>query len=399
MIARIVLLVCPLVVNAGAQELHLGSNLLRTPLAGPGAARPAFWLHAARSIGPLGLMPAQVRHFYGFDQISNGGDGQIIGIIDAYDDPHAEADLGVFSTQFGLPACTEANGCFRKIAATPYRLPRLNTEWALEMSLDIQWAHAIAPKAKILLVEASTNSFYDLMTAVDVAVANHVSVVSMSFGGPEFSMESFYNGYFSAPHVTFVASSGDSGEGVQWPAASPYVVGVGGTDVQTDGKGDYIGETAWSGSGGGISQFEMEPSEQSELRSQHNGRRGVPDVAYNANPLNGFAVYDSEGYKGYSGWMEVGGTSAGAPQWSAMFAIANSLRVALGKNPIQAVTPALLSMAPQFEAQSGPDFHDIVSGTNGNCGPICTAGVGYDYVTGLGSPLTPVLVPALVDLP
>ncbi|AHI64918.1 S53 family peptidase [Burkholderia thailandensis] len=363
-----------------------------------GFARPPFHTNPARfsATTASGQSPAAVRHAYGFDSIANQGDGMIVAIVDAYDDPKIESDLGVFSKYFSLPPCTTSNGCFKKLYANGKK-PRADAGWSLEMSLDVEWVHAIAPKAKIVLVEAASNSFNDLMTAVDAAVGAGASVVSMSFGGSEFSSETGFDSHFSAPsHVTFVASSGDSGNGTEYPAASPYVVAVGGTTLAVDASGNYIGETAWSGSGGGVSTYEPEPSGQALWPIPYAGSRGVPDVAYDANPSSGFAVYDSVTYQGQSGWFVVGGTSAGAPQWAALFAIANSMRAAAGKATLAGPYNQLYTVG---KLAYGSDYHDITSGTNGGCGTICTASGSYDYVTGLGSPQALNLVQALVAQP
>ncbi len=345
------------------------------------------------------MSPARTRHAYGFDLLSNQGAGQTIGIVDAYDDPNIESDLGVFNTTFGLPACTTSNGCFRKVYAQGIK-PNTNAGWALEISLDVEWAHAIAPQAKILLVEAASNSFTNLLQAVDVAVQNGASVVSMSWGGGEFSSEtSFDSAHFAVNGVTFTASSGDSGNGVEYPAASSDVVAVGGTTLNTDNSGNYISETAWNGSGGGQSAYEAEPLWQSNypLPNDSKGARGVPDVAYDGDPNTGFAVYDTVRYFGQRGWFQVGGTSAGAPQWAALFAIANSLRVAASKGTLTSSGGAVYGVAGGSAYSS--NFHDITSGTNGNCGTLCTASSGYDYVTGLGSPQANSIISALANLP
>ena len=159
---------------------------------------------------PSGFTPAQIRHAYGFDKIVNQGAGQIIGIVDASDDPNAESDLAVFDQQYGLPACTSANGCLRKMFSGSRR-PVANANWSLEISLDVQSAHAAAPKATILLVEATTNSLGDLLNGVDVAVRNGASVVSMGWTVGEFSSESHQDNHFVSSGVTFLAASGDAG--------------------------------------------------------------------------------------------------------------------------------------------------------------------------------------------
>jgi subtilase family serine protease len=199
----------------------------------------------------------------------------------------------------------------------------------------------------------------------------------MSWGGGEFSTESSYDGHFQPNNVVFTASSGDSGNGVEYPAASPYVLAVGGTTLRLNADGSYSSETAWSGSGGGISQDEGTPVWQ--LGVNPSKGRGVPDVAYDADPATGFSVYDSVRYQGQSGWFQVGGTSAGAPQWAAFIAIVDSGRVTAQK-------PVLGGSSSIYSAKAS-DFNDITSGSNGTCGSVCSAASGYDYVTGLGSPM------------
>lgn len=337
--------------------------------------------------------PAQVRHAYGFDKIANQGAGQKIAVVEAYDDPNAEADLGVFNRQFGLPACTTANSCFRKIYSNGSK-PAGNANWAVEISVDVQWAHAIAPQATILLIEAPSNSLSALLGAVDVAVRNGASAVSMSWTVGEFPGEASYDNHFVSSGVTFLAASGDRGTGVAYPAASPDVVGVGGTTLSLSPSGAYQSEIAWSGSGGGLSTKEYEPSFQAQFGIPNDaaGRRGAPDVSYNANPGTGYAIYDSVGISGYSGWFQVGGTSAATPQWSALVAIANSLRVAARKATLTNANVALYSVA---KTSLGANFNAVAQGTNGNCGALCTASAGYDYVTGLGTPQAGVLIGAL----
>lgn len=363
-----------------------------------GFVRPPLYIRTASTTSPTGITPSQLLKFYGIG--ANQGAGATIAIVDAYDNPNIAKDLTVFSNTFGLPvppACSKntngnpvlAGGCFAKIPASGSRLPKANQGWALEIALDVQWAHTVAPAASIVLIEAASNSMTDLMAAVDKAVQLNVSVVSMSWGGREFSSESTYDSHFNKPGVTFFASSGDSGTGPDYPAVSPYVISVGGTTANMGSDGTYIGETAWSGSGGGLSLYEPIPAAQQPYLSS--SQRGDPDVAYIADPNTGFPVYDSYGYFGQKGWFEVGGTSAGAPQWAALFAIADTQRSTplTGLNPVYNVANTLYSSS----------FHDITVGTNGTCGSVCTAGPGYDLVTGLGSPVGQNLISALVSQP
>jgi subtilase family serine protease len=362
--------------------------------------RPQFFRHssAANLSNPptSAFTPQQIRHAYGFDQIANQGAGQTIAIVDAYDDANAETDLGVFSKRFGLPSCTTANGCFTKVYQT-IRKPAANANWAVEVSLDVQWAHAIAPQAKIVLVEASTNNLSDLLASVDIAVRHGASAVSMSWTSGEISGERNLDNHFVASGVTFVAASGDTGFGVAYPAASPDVVAVGGTSLQVDANGNYFAETGWSGSGGGQSIYEYEPLMQSQfpIPDDSRGMRGIPDVAYNANPGTGYAIYDSMGISGASGWFQVGGTSAAAPQWAALVVIANSMRATLRKSNLSSANGALYTSAKGRV----PNFNAVNSGENGSCGKMCDASVGFDYVTGLGTPRAQGLIQALVARP
>ncbi len=332
--------------------------------------------HATNAI--VGLSPQQLYSVY---QLSGSGGSGTIAIVDAYDDTTVQNDLKTFSSTFGLlsmPSCTSftQSQCFEKHKmATKLKT---NSGWALEESLDTQWAHAIAPSAHILLVEAKSASGTDLVKAVNYARSrSDVVAISMSWGGSEFSGESGYDGDFTSNHASFFASSGDSGTGVQWPAVSSNVIGVGGTTL-TFTNGTFSSETAWSGSGGGLSLYEKEPAYQTTYGVQKaNGFRAVPDVSFNANPQSGVAVYDSSAYQGQAGWFQVGGTSLGSPSWAAMRSLG-------GTNVTNQAFYADASNAISYSA----DFRDITSGTNGSCGFYCSASANYDYITGLGRPIT-----------
>jgi subtilase family serine protease len=333
-----------------------------------------------------GYSPSQMRSAYGLAGISNEGAGQTIALIDAYNNPDAATDLNTFDTHFSLPACTTGNGCFKVIYATGTK-PANNSGWSGESSLDIEYAHAIAPQAKVILVEAASASNAALLKAVNVAVQNGATVVSMSWGGGESSTELTWDSHFKKTGVIFCASSGDDGHGAGYPAASPYVVAVGGTTLEVSAGGAWLSETAWSDSGGGESTYETEPAYQ--IGYQSSGKRGIPDVAWDANPSTGVAVYSAYGF---GGWVEVGGTSVGSPSWAGLFAIVESSRVALTKGLL---TQPQTLLYPASET----DYHDIISGTNGSCGTLCKTVAGYDFVTGIGSPQANLLVPALVAAP
>jgi hypothetical protein len=334
---------------------------------------------------PAGYSPAQMRHAYGFDQLANDGTGQTIAIVDAYDDPNITSDLNTFSSQFGLPITTSGTFTFTRAYAQGSQ-PTGSTSWGQEISLDVEWAHAIAPHANILLVEAASNSYANLMGAVDYAVNHGAHVVSMSWGSVEFSGESSYDSHFNVSGVTFLASSSDTGGRVIYPSASPYVVSVGGTHLPLDSSGNLTSaEAAWGSGGGGASLYEAEPGYQLGYGISLGGR-GTPDVSYNADPYTGVAVYDS--YGSY-GWMVIGGTSAGAPQWAGLVALADQGR----GTPLSSNN---LTTSLEYQAATGSvytsDYRDITIGSNGY-----SAGTGYDLATGVGSPLANNLVPYLAS--
>jgi len=335
-------------------------------------ASPPIHSLDSRAKAPRGLTPTLVKKIYGLPQ--DGGQGTIA-IIGAYDDPMIEHDLGVFDTQFGLPTCTVQNGCLEKHLLTG-SVPDQNAGWSLETSLDIEWAHAIAPRAHILLVETPTPTGSNLIQAIDYAGSRTgVVSVSMSWGGGEFPEETSLESHFIAKnHATFFASSGDSGAGASWPASSPNVVAVGGTTLSLNQSGQVVSETAWQGSGGGVSSYENEPQYQKSYSiAKANGKRAIPDVSYDADPKSGFSVYRSTSKGG--AWYMVGGTSAGAPQWAAI----NALGLSVTHDKIY---------ADKASASNASYFRDITSGSNGTCSYYCDARKHYDYVTGLGSPLT-----------
>ncbi|HKM56901.1 MAG TPA: S53 family peptidase, partial [Isosphaeraceae bacterium] len=324
--------------------------------------------------------PTELQEAYGFSSITfNGvagtGSGETIAIVDAYDDPNIQTDLNTFDTQFGLPAMTVTR--VSETGTTSYPTSDSTGGWELEESLDVEWAHAMAPGANILLVEASSPSYSDLLAAVNYAAA-HANVVSMSWAGGEFSGETSYDGNFDQAGVAFVASSGDSGAPASYPAVSPNVLSVGGTALTIGANNVWSSEVGWSGSGGGPSLYESQPSYQKGVVTQTSSARAAPDVAYDGDPSTGFAVYDSVPYAETTyDWLEVGGTSAGSPQWSALLAIADQGRAASGQPPLDSTSPQQV-MSILYENPS--DFHDITSGTSLGT-PNYSAGPGYDYVT------------------
>ncbi len=321
----------------------------------------AYPLHVASLAEPAAISsysPNQIRAAYGLP--SSGGAEVTIAIIVAFDAPTIWNDLEVFSNQFGLPPPTENNFEVRKMAPNI----EADTGWGEETALDVEWAHAIAPDAKILLVQARSNSRGDLLAAIDYARNRpDVVAISMSWGGDEPSNPALFNARLVSSYgAVFFAASGDDGAGVMWPSSSANVVAVGGTTLNLNVDGTVISETGWSGSGGGLSAYEPLPAYQANY-GLSTSKRAVPDVSYNANPQTGVAVYFN------SSWYKVGGTSAGAPQWAAIHALGRS-----------ASNGYLYDKAKSAYSSY---FRDITSGSNGY-----SASAGYDYVTGLGSPLT-----------
>jgi kumamolisin len=301
--------------------------------------------------------------------VPNGGSTSIA-IVDAYDNPGAAKDLAKFSKQFGLPPAN-----FRVVFATGTR-PLPDPGWEIEESLDVQWAHAMAPNAKLYLVEAASNSFYDLFTAETVAaslVANDGGgVISNSWGGSEFNSETAFDSFFTYPGVVYFASAGD-GPGVLYPSASPYVVAVGGTTLSRNAStGAYIFESAWNSTGGGLSQYETIPSYQKGVAKVVGNQRGVPDVSAVADPNSGVWVRDS----GNGGWYIVGGTSASSPIWAGIVSAAGNN---FGSSAVE--------LSTIYKNRSNKlDFSDVKSGV---CGPWNSdlALPGFDLCTGVGSPV------------
>jgi len=317
---------------------------------------------------PPGYDPAVIAKSLG---LTGDGTGQTIAIVDAYDDPNIAADLTQFDSQFGLPAAdltiSKPNGSAGSDAG-----------WALETSMDVEWVHAVAPRAHITLVEAHDGYFASMFTAVTAAAALHPDAISMSWGiGAEFSDEGYYDHFCALTHSVCVASSGDYGYPGSYPAYNPAALAIGGTTAQLAADGTVTGEQGWAGSGGGQSHVEARPTYQKGTTQG----RGIPDVSFDADPQTGVAVYDTFGYAGQAGWFQVGGTSLGAPVWSAILATADQQRAAAGKARLVAGT----AQQAIYAATSG--IADITAGpANGACPNICRPKAGYDNVTGLGSP-------------
>ncbi|MFI5634118.1 carboxypeptidase regulatory-like domain-containing protein [Streptomyces sp. NPDC051664] len=342
---------------------------------------------ARRGVQPLSAIPAG----FGADDLASayalpadGGAGQTIAIVDAFDDPTVEADLAVYRQQYGLPACTTANGCFTKVdqrGGTNY--PSADPGWAGEISLDVDMVSAAAPNAHILLIEADSPGFADLGAAVDQAVALGAKYVSNSYGtqydstpgsGEDPSELTAMDPYYNHPGVAVVASSGDSSYGVAYPAASQYVTSVGGTAlVKNSGAGRGWSESAWhgpsgGGPGSGCSLYEPKPAFQTDTACAN---RTVADVSAVADPATGVSVYQTYGA---GGWEVFGGTSASAPLIAGVYADAG--------------TPAAGTYPNAYPYAQADSLNDVTTGSNGTCTPalLCTAGPGYDGPTGLGTP-------------
>jgi len=293
-----------------------------------------------------------------------------VAIVDAYDDPAAESDLAVYRSTYGLPACTTANGCFRKVnqgGGTSY--PGADSGWAAEISLDLDVVSAICPRCHILLVEASSSYISDLGKAVNRAVSLGARFVSNSYGGGESSSDSSYDTqYFDHPGVAITVSAGDSGYGTAYPAASHYVTAVGGTSLRSSSNARGWAETVWAGSGSGCSTVDSKPAWQTDSGCR---RRTIADVAAVADPNTGVAVYDT--YRA-NGWAVYGGTSVSAPVIASVYALAGT--------PWGGTYPASYPYAHK------PALNGVTSGSNGSCSPayLCTAGPGYNGPAGLGTP-------------
>ncbi|MFJ8212026.1 putative Ig domain-containing protein [Streptomyces sp. NPDC096033] len=332
-------------------------------------------LNLAPNLVPSGYGPTDLQSAYALP--ASAGAGATVAIIDAYDDPNAESDLATYRAQYGLPPCTTANGCFKKVdqnGGTNY--PTADSGWAGEISLDVDMVSAVCPQCHILLVEANQPSMADLGAAVNRAVTMGAKYVSNSYGGGEDSTDpSSDASYFNHPGVAITVSSGDSGYGVEYPAASQYVTSVGGTSL-TRASGTTRGwsESVWgtssggNGAGSGCSAYTTKPSWQHDSGC---AKRTVSDVSAVADPATGLAVYDS--YQA-SGWNVYGGTSASAPIIAAVYALAG--------------TPATGSYPSSYPYAHTASLNDVTSGANGSCSSsyLCTAKSGYDGPTGLGTP-------------
>ena len=355
----------PRMMQAGCAAQHPGEVSCNAYIVAPNATETTW------NTFPRGVTPAYLRKAY---RIPDGGQGQTVAVIDAYDDPKAEADLGVYRAQFGLPPCTTANGCFRKVAQDGSKnYPPANPAWANETSLDIDMVAAICPACNILLVEANTAVLSNMALSVNLAAALHANVISNSYGGHEFPQETEVEAYYNHPGIIITASAGDAGFGAQFPASSRFVVSVGGTELRPDpttARG-YT-ESVWSGSGGGCSAYEPKPAWQHDTNCT---KRTANDIAFDASPNSAVAVYDSYCASGSTcGWILYAGTSIGAPAVAAMYAVAGNA--------------AHLNAAESLYTAKSANLNDITQGYNGLCtaAELCNGMIGYDAPSGNGSP-------------
>lgn len=335
-----------------------------------------------------GYHPADLQSAYKLPSAS-AGKGQTVAIVDAYDDPNVAADLNTYRSQFGLPAvssCSVAGGkvvspggpCFAKVGQTgsTTSLPKRNSSWSQEISLDVDMVSATCPNCNILLVEASSPSYANLGSAVNEAAQLGANEISNSYGGGESSADTSYDtSYYHHPGIAVTASSGDEGYGPEYPAASQYVTAVGGTTLNQGGSSRGWSETAWSDAGSGCSTVDPRPSWQASnpVIGPLCGHRAIADVSADADPNTGVAVYDSYASQGYRGWLVFGGTSVSSPIIASVYALAgNAGSVTYGSYPYSHTS----------------SLNDVTSGSNGSCGgtALCTAGSGWDGPTGLGTP-------------
>jgi subtilase family serine protease len=321
---------------------------------------------------PVGYRPTDLQAAYSLPSDS-AGDGMTVAIVDAYDDPVAEQDLTTYREEFGLPACTTTNRCFRKVdQAGGHDYPTVDDGWSQEISLDLDMVSAVCPQCRILLVEARSSAQSNLGLAVDTAVRLGADAVSNSYGGPDAS-DSSYGRYYHHPGVAVTASAGDSGYGVSYPASSKWVTAVGGTTLRHSSRARRgWSEGVWDNTGSGCSTRNT-TTWQSSSTTECDGR-AVADIAAVADPATGVAVYDSLTYDDTDGWLTFGGTSASSPIIAAAFALAgNTADVADGS---------------YVWAHHSGGVNDVTSGSNGSCDTArwCTAGSGWDGPTGWGSP-------------
>lgn len=369
--------------------------------------------------------PAQIRAAYGLPalpastsgltaaQAAQLGAGQTIYIVNAKHNPNVATELAAFNSKFGLPGCSTrilaANAALPLAAASSTACelvvaystsaagltataPAYDSGWATEIALDVQWAHATAPLARLVLIEAPDATLTNLAAAVSLANKMGPGVVSMSFGAAEGSWTTTYDSAFSAAGMSYLAATGDNGAAVAWPSVSSKVVAVGGTSLSYSGSGSRT-ETTWSGTGGGVSAYVALPSYQSGSIAGY-ARRAVADVAFNADPNTGqYVAVIAPGTTAVR-WISAGGTSLATPQWAGLLAVTNALRAAAGKTALGQPHAALYQQIGAVPTAYATSFKDVNTGANGSCS-LCIARTGYDTPTGWGTPNATALWQAL----
>ena len=322
---------------------------------------------------PSGYGPSDLQSMYALTALStSNGKGMTVGLVEGGDDPTLASDLAVYRSQYGLPACTTANGCLKIVSAAPGGVSPPDPAWSIETSLDVDMVSAICPNCHILVVEtvsaggSATTTYLD--AGENLAAADGANVISNSFGGGESAAS---DPAYNHPGIVITASSGDSGfsGGVEAPASYANVVAVGGTSTVRAANARGWSETAWSGAGSGCSAYVAKPSWQKDACANRN----VADVSANADPNTGVAVYDSTPSEGGAGWEIVGGTSESSPIIASVFALA-------GNTATQNAASGLYANSAYL--------NDVVGGSSGTCSPAyeCNALTGYDGPTGLGTP-------------
>ncbi len=344
---------------------------------GPVGTRPVGTRRTLFPAAVQGKTPTDIQSAYKLTGLSAGG--RTVAIVDAYGYPNAERDLGIYRAQFGLRACTKANGCLsivnQSVGSTP---PAFDPGWAGEQALDLDAVSAACPSCKILLVQAASERFTDLGTAVDTAARRAgVVAISNSYGGDETPPTSQSEAvddatlgrFYNHPGIAITASTGDSGfHGPAYPASSQFVTAVGGTSLVKSGSPRGWAESVWRGSGSGCSTLNAAPASQTKLMTGCD-LRAMADVAAVADPSTGLAVY-APVTATTSSWAQYGGTSLSAPIVAAVYALSGN-------------TAGYANTLPYARPSS---LYDVTSGTNGSCAIFCTAKVGYDGPTGLGTP-------------
>jgi len=352
----------------GRGEARCFAHVVTDARGNPMAGKP---VEAAPNITPSGYAPADLWSAYYGSSSAPSGSTKTIVIVDAYGYAGAEADLAVYRAQFGLPACTTANQCFKKMdqrGGTAY--PRANTGWAQEQALDLDMASAMCPTCKIVLIQSDSATLANLAAAVNTgAVLPNVVAISNSYGGGESGSAAYVSAY-NKPGIAVTVSTGDSGYGAQFPATAPGAIAVGGTNLKRISGGRGWAELAWTSGGSGCSAVHAKPAWQTDQLCTN---RMEADISAVGDPATGVAVYGPTGQGPKSGWLVFGGTSVSAPIIGGMYG-------AKGVGPINA--------AAGIYAAAASNFNDVTSGSNGSCGGtyFCTAGAGYDGPTGRGTP-------------